>query len=166
GQVSYYVRSNPRWGKEIAQVLIADSTGRVLEAWTGFRVAWAMARGYPGAFGRKADAIYVWLPLSLAFVLPFFNPRRPWRLLHLDLLALRAFSVSLAFFNQGDIEASVPLSYPPLVYLLVRMLIATRRSSGERRPLALLVPASWLAVAVVFLLGFRIGLDLADSNVI
>jgi hypothetical protein len=165
-QVSYYSRTKPRWGKEIAQVLIDDSTGRVLEVWTGFRVAWSMARGYPGAFGRKADALYIWLPLSLAFVLPFVNPRRPWRLLHLDLVALSAFSVSLAFFDRGNIEASVPLSYPPLVYLLVRMLIAVRRSGDDRQPLALLVPASWLAVAIVFLLGFRVGLDLADSNVI
>jgi len=165
-QVSYYSRDNPRWGKEIAQVLIADATGRVLEAWTGFRVPWAMARGYPGAFGRKADALYIWIPLSLAFVLPFINPRRPRRLLHLDLLALSAFSVSLAFFNRGDVEASVPLSYPPLVYLLVRMVLAARRSSRPPQPIPLLVPASWLAVAVVFLIGFRVGLDLADSNVI
>ncbi|HEV3228966.1 MAG TPA: glycosyltransferase 87 family protein [Solirubrobacteraceae bacterium] len=161
-QVSYYSRS----GREIAQVLIDDPTATVLEAWTGFRVAWSMARGYPGAFGRHVNALYIWLPLSLAFVLPFFNPRRPWRLLHLDLLALSAFSVSLAFFNHGNIETSVPLAYPPLVYLLVRMALATRRSERRREPIRLLIPASWLTVAVVFLIGFRVGLNLADSNVI
>ena len=46
-QVSYFSRK----GKEIVQVYIADASGRVLEQWTGFQVAWTMARGYPGAFG-------------------------------------------------------------------------------------------------------------------
>ena len=44
----------------------------------------------------------------------------------------------------------------------------SRRDPGERarRPLPLLVPVSWLAIAAVFLLGFRIGLNVTDSNVI
>jgi hypothetical protein len=140
----------------------------VLEAWTGFKVPWAMARGYPGAFGRKINAVYLWLPLSLLFVIPFVNPRRPFRWLHLDLLALSAFSVSLAFFNHADIYASVPIVYPLLGYLLLRMLAIgwRRRRGAEPEPLRLLVPVSWLSVALVFLLGFRIGLNLTDSNVI
>ena len=44
---------------------------RSLEQWTGFQVAWTMARGYPGAFGRHVDALYVWLPLCVLFLLPF-----------------------------------------------------------------------------------------------
>jgi Glycosyltransferase family 87 len=161
--VSYYAGD-----KEIAQVTIADATGGVIEAWTGFKVPWAMARGYPGAFGRKINALYLWLPLSLLFVVPFVDPRRPFRWLHLDLLVLSAFSVSLAFFNHADVYASVPIVYPLLGYLLLRMLaIGWRRRRGpEPEPLRLLVPASWLAVAIVFLLGFRIGLNLTDSNVI
>jgi uncharacterized membrane protein len=60
---------------------------------------------------------------------------------------------------------SVPLVYPPLVYLLIRMLtIARRRGPGP--PLRLLVPATWLAVATIFLIGFRVGLNAANSNVI
>ena len=195
-QVSYYAMGSAP--KEIAQVLIDDQSAAVVEAWSGFQVAWTMARGYPGAFGRRANALYVWLPLSLLFVIPFVDPRRLRSLRHLDLLALSAFSVSLAFFNHADIYASVPLAYPPLIYLLVRMLLVAR--VGRRSPppsippsapapapppasaptsacahgappaaagaLRLLVPASWLAVAVVFLLGFRIGLNVTDSNVI
>ena len=162
-QVSYYAGK-----KEIAQVTIADATGTVIEAWTGFKVPWAMARGYEGAFGRKVNAIYLWLPLSLLFVLPFVNPRRPFRWLHLDLLVLSGFSVSLAFFNHAKIDESVPIVYPLLAYLLLRMLaIGWRRRRGrESPPLRLLVPASWLAVAIVFLVGFRVGLNLTDSNVI
>ncbi len=165
-QVSFFDparRGRPR--REIAQVLVLDRTGAVLEAWTGHQVAWSMARGYPGAFGRKANALYLWLPLCLLFVLPFVDPRRPFRLLHLDLLVLLGFSVSLAFFNHGEIGVSVPLAYPPLVYLLVRMLFAARRR-GPARPIRLLVPATWLAIAVIFLLGFRYALNIANSNVI
>jgi hypothetical protein len=165
-QVSYFSRNGK---KEIGQVIIDDLSGRVLEQWTGFQVAWTMARGYRGAFGRHVDALYVWLPLCVLFILPFFNFRRPFSLLHLDLIVLLLFSVSLAFFNHGRIYGSVPLSYPPLLYLLARMLALLRRRSRERlapAPLRLLVPAPWLAVGVIFLLGFRIGLNVTDSNVI
>jgi hypothetical protein len=166
-QVSYFSRKGR---KEIGQVIIDDLSGRVLEQWTGFQVAWTMARGYPGAFGRHVNALYIWIPLCVLFVLPFFNFRRPLSLLHLDLLVLLSFSVSLAFFNHGRIYASVPLVYPPLVYLLARMLARLRRSrregGGRQPPLRLLIPAPWLALGVVFLLGFRIALNVTDSNVI
>src|SRR5204863_154286 len=107
---------------ESAQVIIDDRTGRVLESWSGFQVAWSMARGYPGAFGRKAGALYVWIPLLVLFVVPFVDRRRLRSRRHLDLLVLASFSVSLAFFSHGEIGISVPLAYPPLAYLLVRML--------------------------------------------
>jgi hypothetical protein len=169
-QVSCYARPKRGQiqGKEIGQVLIDDRSGVVLEHWTGFQVAWTMARGYAGAFGRKAAAIYVWLPLCLLFLVPFIDPRRPFRLLHLDLLVLLGFSVSLAFFDHGNIGMSVPLAYPPLLYLFVRMLmVARRRRSGDPgEPLRLLVPTTWLAVALVFLVGFRVGLNVTNSNVI
>jgi hypothetical protein len=163
-QVSYFSRDGK---KEIGQVIIDDLSGRVLEAWTGFQVPWQMARGYPGAFGRHVDALYVWLPMCALFFLAFFDFRRPFSLLHLDLLVLLSFSVSLAFFNHAHIYASVPLAYPPLVYLLARMLALARTSRrASARPLRLLVPARWLALAAVFLIGFRIALNVTDSNVI
>ena len=165
-QVSYYAKTppgSPR--KEIAQVLIDDASGVVLEHWTGYKVAWTMARGYPGAFGRIVNAPWVWIPLAVLFVVPFVTPRRPWRLLHLDLLVLSAFSASLALFY-----ASVPLVYPLLLYLLCRMLWIGLRRSGvaeeQRRPLDLLVPVSWLAIGLIFLLGFRVALNVSNSNVI
>jgi hypothetical protein len=168
-QVSYFTRGGK---KEIGLVIITDLSGRVVEQWTGFQVAWTMARGYPGAFGRHVNALYVWLPMCALFMLPFFDFRRPFSLLHLDLLVLLSFSVSLAFFNHAHIYASVPLAYPPLLYLLARMLALLRRRTRARQPgsrapqLHLLVPTPWLALGVVFLLGFRIGLNVTDSNVI
>src|SRR5437763_2302644 len=163
-QVSYFSRGGK---KEIGQVIVDDISVRVLEQWTGFQVAWTMARGYPGAFGRHRNALYIWLPLCVLFLVPFLDFRRPFSLLHLDLLVLLSFSISLAFFNHANIYASVPLAYPPLLYLLARMLaIALRRPQRKRRTLRLLVPAPWLAIGVVFLLGFRIALNVTDSNVI
>jgi len=160
-QVSYFSRG----GREIVQVYIADASGRVLEQWTGFQVAWTMARGYPGAFGRHVNALYIWLPLCALFFVGLCDWRRPLSLAHLDLLALLSLSVSLAFFNHADIYASVPLAYPPLVYLLVRMLLALRRCA-RGRAWTPRVPPEALAVGLVFLIGFRIGLNVADSNVI
>ncbi|HLB22340.1 MAG TPA: hypothetical protein VK605_09515, partial [Solirubrobacteraceae bacterium] len=169
-QVSYFSKTGKQ---EIGQVIIDDLSGRVLEQWTGFQVAWTMARGYPGAFGRHVNALYIWLPMCALFLLPFMNFRRPFSMLHLDLLVLLSLSVSLAFFNKGRIYASVPLVYPPLLYLLARMLALARPNRARRRgrprdpgPLRLLVPAPWLALGVIFLIGFRVALNVADSNVI
>ena len=106
---------------QVALVRVEDLTGRVTEAWTGPQVAWKMARGRPGAFGgRTLNSWYVWLALCAVFLLGLADLRRPLSLRNLDLLALLSFSVSLAFFNRGDIFTSVPLAYPPLLYLLGR----------------------------------------------
>jgi hypothetical protein len=175
--ISYeYTKGPERWQvswfspgarpKELAQVYVGDASGKVTEAWTGFQVAWTMARGYSGAFGRRANAWYVWIPMCLLFALPFLPWRRRPTLLHLDLAVLLAFSISLAFFNQGKIGISVPLAYPFLLYLFVRMLLLAFGRGRPREPLRLIVPVSWLAVGIVFLVAFRIGLNVTDSNVI
>jgi hypothetical protein len=162
-QVSWFT-ARPR--REVAQVAVDDRSGAVLEAYTGFRVAWTMARGYDGAFGRKINHPLIWIGLLVLFVVPFLDPRRPWRWLHLDVLVLAGFSVSLAFFNAAEVETSVPLVYPLLAYLLVRLLaVGLRRGPGDERP-ASWVPVPALLVGLVFLVGFRVGLNLTDSNVI
>ncbi len=168
-QVSWF--SGGRKPTEVIQVYVDDRGGRVTQVWTGFQVAWTMARGYPGAFGRRSNALYVWLPLCLAFLVPFLPLRRTaggrrLALLHLDLLMLLGFSISLAFFNHAEIGLSVPLVYPFLLYLLVRMLLLAFGHGIPRRPLELLVPTHWLLSGAVFLLGLRIGLDILNSNVI
>jgi hypothetical protein len=149
---------------DIAQAVVDDRTDALRESWTGYQIEWAMARGYPGAFGRKVNSPYVWLPLCALFFLGLADLRRPLRLVNLDLLALLAFGVSHFFFNRGDVGLSVPLAYPVLVYLFARMLwVGFRGAGGGLRPT---VPVAWLAIAALFLVGFRVGLDVADSNVI
>ena len=165
-QVSWF--STGRHQVELAQVYVDDASAQVTQAWTGFQVAWSMARGYPGAFGRNVNALYVWIPLCVLFVAPFLPWRRPRRptLLHLDLLMLLGFSISLALYNHADIGLSVPLVYPFLLYLLVRLLLLAFRRGRPRAPVRLAVPVSWLAVATVFLIGFRVGLNVTNANVI
>ena len=160
-QVSFF-----RGGREIVQVHVDDRSGAVLEQWAGHQVAWRMARGYPGAFGRKLNAPYVWIPLCLLFLLPFLDFRRPFRLLHLDLLVLLAFGVSHVFFNRGEVGLSVPLAYPVLLYLLARVLLAGFRPRERPGRLVPYVPLAWLAAALVFLVAFRVALNVIDSNVI
>jgi Glycosyltransferase family 87 len=160
-QVSFF-----RGDDEVVQVQIDDRTGAVLEQWSGAQVAWLMARGYPGAFGRKLNAPYVWLPLCALFLLPFLDVRRPFRLLHLDLFVLLAFGASHYFFNRGEIGVSAPLVYPVLLYLLVRVLLAAFRPRRAAGPLVPHASLTLLVVGLVFLTAFRIGLNVADSNVI
>jgi hypothetical protein len=163
-QVSWF--TPPPDQKEMVQVYVDDATGVVTQAWTGYQVAWSMARGYPGAFGKRVNAPFVWLPLCLLFMAPFLPWRRRPTLLHLDLLVLLGFSISLAFFNHADLGISVPSVYPFMIYLLVRMLLLACGRGRPREPLRLIVPSNWLAVGLVFLVGFRIGLNVTNSNVI
>ncbi len=82
-----------------------------------------------------------------------------------DLLVLLSFSVSLFFFNRGDIFTSVPLAYPPLAYLLVRCLwIGIRGRPNRGAP----VWPAWVLIGLaVFVGGFKIGLNYrGGSNVI
>jgi hypothetical protein len=151
-------------GKEVALVVVDPRTGLVRESWTGYQVAWKMARGYSGAFGHKLNAPYVFGPLCALFLLGLVDWRRLWRVSNLDLLALLGFGASHFFFNRAEIGVSVPLQYVPLLYLFGRALWIGLRGRGEGiRPAW---PAAWLLIAALFLVGFRVGLDVADSGAI
>ncbi|HET7854878.1 MAG TPA: hypothetical protein VFL41_00315 [Gaiellaceae bacterium] len=156
------------WDRRAGQIAtgrVDDATGVVTEAWTGPQVAWRMARGYPGAFGgRELERPVVWLGFCVIFLAGLLDFRRLRSLRNLDLLVLVSFTVSLWFFNRGDIFTSVPLAFVPLLYLLVRMVWSAR--AGPARAGAPLWPVWVLAGAAVFLIGFRVGLNLRDSNVI
>ncbi len=151
-------------GDRVALVIVGGRTGGVLEAWTGTQVAWPMARGREGQFGHVLNAPFVWLPLSAIFLLGLLDLRRVRRIVHLDLLVLLSFGISHVFFNDAEIGVSVPLVYPPLIYLLARMLWVGSRGMGEAlRPSA---PIMLLAFVAVALICFRIAINVGDSGVI
>ena len=155
-------------GKDAKQIALAKiaADGKVTEVWSGFQVAWSMARGYPGAFGRSVNSPWIWIPLCVAFLLPFFDWRVPFRWLNFDLLALLGFSVSLAFFNDANLGISVPISSALLAWLVIRLLAIGLRPAARPPPLRLLIGWRWLAVIGLFLIGFRAGLNVVDGNVI
>jgi hypothetical protein len=150
---------------EVARGTVDDVSGSVTEALTGPQVAWGMARGGPGAFGgEKINSKPIWLAFCAVFLLGLADLRRLASIRNLDLLVLLGFTISLWYFNRGDIFTSVPLAYPPLVYLLGRTLwIGIRGRGSPTRPFW---PVWVLVAATVFLGGFKIGLNIEASNVI
>jgi hypothetical protein len=149
---------------EYALTMVDPHSGEVAESWTGYQVAWEMARGYSGEFAHSLNSPFIWLPLCLFFLVGLFDWKRWRRVANLDLLVLLGFGVSHFFFNRGDIGVSVPLAYPVLVYLLVRCLwIGFRGHGSGLRPVW---PTMWLLIAALFLMGFRVGLNMADAGAI
>ena len=170
-----------------AEVLVTDTPAAVKEVRTGPQVAWMMARGYTGAFGRGINRPALWISLMALFLIPLVSWRRFFSLRTLDLAVLLSLSASLVWFNRGEIFTSVPLAYPPLIYLALRMVvIAYRRARPRAQPFmssrsitaADNSPAgsgpqfggwspTWLLVTLLALaLGIRYGLNAFDSNVI
>jgi glycosyl transferase family 87 len=152
--------------RRVAQVIVVDADGSILGAWRGQQLDDELARGYSGAIAQKVNAPYVWLLLSLAFIVPFVDPRRLWRLVHLDLLVVLGLGVSLYFFNRANITASVALTYPVLGYLLGRMLVAGFFPRERDGPLVPRIPIRWLAYAAIALAVGRAVLNIVDSHVI
>lgn len=165
--IRYEIGYAPAGSERVLEVHVDGRTGRVLETWTGPQVDWVLARGYqPSVGGKTFNAAYVYLPLCLLFLVPFFDPKRPFRLLHLDLLMLLGFGLSQLFFNRGDLDLSVPLVYPFLAYLLVRLLVAGLRPRSSEGPLVPVIPLRILGLGLLLLVVFRIVLNVTDSSVI
>ena len=151
-------------GGEIARAEV-ELSGRVRHAWTGPQVAWKMARGAKGAFGRKLNDWRVWTGFCLVFALALINWRRVLSLRTLDVAGMLSLSISLAYFNEGLVFWSVPLAYPPLLYLLGRLTWIGLRGSSRSLYTGVL-PVWLLAGLAVFGVGFRLGLNAFDSSVI
>ena len=164
-EVGYYLND-----EKVNLVIVDGVTGVATESWTGAAVNWPMARGKSGQFGHVLNAPYVWIPLALIFLLGLWDFRRWRKWVHLDLLVLLSFGISQAFFNAAEIGVSVPLYYPPLAYLLVRMLwIGFRghgRDGGAGEGLRPTMPVWLMTVAVIGLIALRLAGNLADSGVI
>jgi hypothetical protein len=110
--------------------------------------------------------IFPWYLFGLLFLLPFIDPRRPFRLLHLDLLVLVAAGLGPLTLNVTDDQprGSLVLTLVSLGYLLARLLHGGFRPRGGSGRLVPLLPATWLLVALVLLVGFRVGYALMDRQ--
>jgi hypothetical protein len=121
-------------GKLVAQVVVSRA-GHVTGVWTGPLAVALYARG---DFATLFGSLWVLAPFTLLFLVPFLDLRRPWRILHLDALVLLSFLVSYLLFDHAKLVAAVWMVYPPLLYLLGRMLwiggLRRRRRSDQRRP--------------------------------
>ena len=153
-------------GDDVAEVVVDDASGAVVERWTGAQVETKLARGYEGAVAGKVNKWWIWLPLCVLFLAPFVDPRRPLRLIHLDLLALLGFSISLFFFNKAEIGWSVGLIYPVLAYVFVRMLIAGFRPVQTRDRLLPFAPRGLLVAGIVALAAFHTAYIATEGKVI
>jgi hypothetical protein len=166
GSDHWEVRYRTGDGEVKALVVIDDRSGEVVEAWTGNQIETKLARGYEDAVAGDVNEWWFWLPLCLLFLAPFVDPRRPLRLLHLDLLALLGFSASLFFFNKGEIDISVPLVYPVLLYLLARALVAGLRPDESREPLLPVFRRGWLIAGIVALAALHSWYAIDEAKVI
>ena len=151
-----------RGGKTYLEVF-ETPTGHVAISYTGIKAQYIQARmRFAGLF----DSPWVFIPFGLMFLLPFVDPRRPFRLLHLDLLVLMSFFASYGVLARGHAEAGVMLVYPVLLYLLGRMLWSgLRRRTRPRGRVVPVLPTAVLVVGLVALIGARVGLNLASDKV-
>ncbi|HZU77408.1 MAG TPA: glycosyltransferase family 87 protein, partial [Dehalococcoidia bacterium] len=143
-------------GRIVASANVSPD-GKVTGVWTGVQ---AMATFAHGGWSWSVTSWMVLLPASLLFLLPFFDPRRMWRMAHLDALAILAFLASWLTLANADLEPAVWMAYPPLIYLLIRLaLIGFGRSGGTGR-LAPLLSLRTLVIGLPLLLGARIALSI------
>ena len=126
-----------------------------------------MARGYDGAFGgKKINTRPVWLGFCAVFLLGLADLRRPLSLRNLDLLVLLSFS-RLALVLQPRRRLLERAARLPAARLPARPRASGSAWRGRSPTTARPVWPVWvLAAATVFLMGFRIGLNVRDSNVI
>ena len=76
---------------------------------------------------------------------------------------LLSFGVSEYFFNKGNVDVSVPLVYPLLAYLLVRLGVAGFRPRPRGERLMPYARTSWRVIGLVVLMVFRVGLNVTNS---
>ena len=62
-QVDFYAGGTDR-----VQVVVDSATGEIRESWTGYQIAWQMARGYSGPVRPQAECALRWLPLAAIFL--------------------------------------------------------------------------------------------------
>jgi Glycosyltransferase family 87 len=150
---------------------IVGRDGAVGPTYTGALILGIYARGH---YGGIFDSPLVLVPFTLMFLLPLLLLRRASWFDRFDVAAVLTFGISYALFDTLHLEAGVWLFYPPLLYLLVRMLIRGARSRSRGEGIDCRLPTAVLAVGLLALVVARIDvtlhpfapIDVADASVI
>jgi hypothetical protein len=149
-------------GKVIADQLIGRR-GQIEATYTGPLILGIYGRGH---YGQIFDSPLVLVPFTLMFLLPVLLLRgRSW-FDRLDIAALLTFGVSYLLFDNAHLEAGVWMFYPPLIYLLARMLIRGFRPRPAPARLGCRLPTAVLVLGLVALVVARIVISLHPAGVI
>ena len=100
------------------------------------------------------------------FLLPLLLLRgRSW-LDRFDIAVVLSFGISYALFDTGHLEPAVWLFYPPLLYLLVRMVMRGARARRAAGRLDCRLPTAVLSLGLLALIVARVVLTLHPAGVI
>ncbi len=149
-------------GKLVADQLVG-TVGQLGPTYTGPLIAGLYARG---GYAPPFDSLWVLVPFSLMFLLPLVLLRgRSW-LDRFDIAVLLTFGVSYELFDHAHLVPAVWAFYPPLVYLLVRMLLRGARARPRARRLDCRLPTAVFVIGLLALVAARIYITLAPPDVL
>ena len=149
-------------GKVIADQIIGPA-GQIGATYTGPLILGIYGRGH---YGGIFDSPIVLAAFTLMFLAPLlFLRRRSW-LDRFDIAALLTFGVSYLLFDNSHLEPAVWMFYPPLIYLLVRMLIRGYRPRPVSGPADCRLPTAVLVTGLLALVVARIVITLHPAGVI
>jgi hypothetical protein len=154
--------SGAQRGGDQAEIEVDGRTGQVLRVWTGARLS-DIARGkYSRLGGDHASSLPVLIGLGILFALPFIDPRRPWRRVHLDVALLLGFLVPFALWREQHLTAAYVVIFGLLVLLVARL----ARGSGRRGdgPAVPFLSARILIAVAAAVFAARVGLNLIDAD--
>jgi Glycosyltransferase family 87 len=155
----WYVMFDYR-GKLVASANVTPA-GKATGVWTGRQAGAPFAHG---GWSWSVTSAWILVPASLLFILAFFDPRRLRRIAHLDALAVLAFLISYLVLSEAHLEPAVWLAYPPLIYLLVRLLILGFGRGAPSGRLAPLLSTRTLLIGLPLMLGARVALSLVGHQ--
>ena len=155
-EVDFFYHDKPKAG------VMISPRGKVGDIYYGPLVLGLYARGnYSPIF----DNPWVWASFGLAFLLPILLLRGLSWLDRLDLAVVLSFGISYALFNTAVLEPGVWLAYPPLLYLLARMVWRGFTPRERRRELRIGFPTWALGGGLLILIGARIAVTLEPAQV-
>jgi hypothetical protein len=149
-------------GQPLADQVVGPQ-GQVGPLYTGGLIAGLYARGH---YGGIFDSLWVEGAFALMFLTPLLLARRSSWLDRLDIAVVLSFGASYWLFDTTHLEAAVWVFYPPLLYLLARMLIRGFRPRTRARALECRLPTAVLGVGLLALIVARIVVALHPVDVL